>query len=122
MTRSAVFGRFSSVLMVSPYSHLSFFDDRLQTFEDWAPVVLSHLVGLFLAGVVVLLECQEGLAVVLGEDVRHGVVILGLVFTAAHRAPVFILQQVLRLDFQISPLVLIGLALPLVTPGYGAPH
>src|ERR1700730_183361 len=117
MTRRAVFGRFSSVLMVS-----SFFDDRLQTFEDWAPVVLSHLVGLFLARVVVLLECQEGLAVLLGEDVRDGVVVLGLVFTAAHRTPVGILQQLLRLDFQNFPLVLIGLALPLARPGNGAAH
>src|SRR5438874_9150194 len=51
---------------------------RSKTFENWAPVLLRHRVRFFLAGVVVLLEREDGLAPSLGQLVCDRVVILGL--------------------------------------------
>src|SRR5207302_6828897 len=86
---------------------------RFETFENRAPVLLRHGVRFFLAGVVVLLESEDGLAPSLGKLVGDRVVILRLVCAATHRAPVCGLEQLLRFDRQDRSRVLLRLALPL---------
>src|SRR5664280_2547154 len=72
----------------------------LEALQHRSPVVLGHLVGLVPRRVVVLGEGQGGLATVLRQFIRDGVVVLGLVLTAAHRAPVRVLQEPFRLELK----------------------
>src|SRR5665811_714018 len=65
-----------------------------------------------LGGVVVLGKGQDGLAVLFRQFARDSVVVLRLVRTAAHRAPVGVLQKLLGLDLKNGALVHVGLALP----------
>ena len=95
---------------------------RFEAFKNWAPVLLRHRVRFFLAGVVVLLEREDGLAPSLGQLVCDRVVILGLVLAATHWAPVRGPKELLGLDRKDLPLVFVSLALPFTLPGDRAAH
>src|SRR5260370_17544528 len=84
--------------------------------EHRSPVVLGHLLGFFLGGIVVLRERQGRLAIVARQLGRQGVVVLRLVLAPTQRTPVGVLDHSLSLHLEDLSLVLIWLSLPFAPP------